>query len=839
MSKLLLKKLRQIIPALFLLSSISAFSQTTVKVEGTVTNNSDRQPVPYASVSMTSAADSKIVFGGMTDESGKFSIEVASGDYNVTVDQAGFETFYDIRSFSENTKGITVVLIPAMKEKELEGIVVQGTKPIYKVELDKKVYDVAQDLTARTGSLSDVLANVPSVSVDVDGTVNLRGNSNVKILIDGKPSAMLGITDTGDALKMIPADQVERIEVITNASARYEASGTAGIINIVTKKTQKRGITGSVQLQAGIPQSYGASVSLGYGKGNWSWFANAGFRYSKNKGKNNTDDTRYNAAAPSGIARHSIQKGESERERYGFNGNTGFNFDFDTQNSLTTSIGFRTNRGNSDNTKSYNDFIYYWEDPNHTGSFLSDANPDPIFTLRDENQHSSNHGFDGNMTYTHKFAKEGNTFTLDGNYNYSTDDSNSNIFDTDKGIQRTVGDNTQNSFTMKADYVLPFKEGSQFEAGARADYSKIKSNFVVDAFNSATDDWENLYDFTGVTDYESSVLAAYAQYGNTFGNFSFLAGLREETTYTKVNATGGISSSYNKTYTDLFPTLHLGYNLTKQSQLQFSYSRRIDRPRGRMLIPIFNYSDDRNTFRGNSNIMPNYTDSYELGYNLQKRNWGITPSVYYQRTHDVIQMYTSVDSLGNYSTMPVNVGYQDRFGGSLSYTFNPFKWWRMFGEFNFFSYKTVGQYEKDIFDKSDFSWNTRLNMTFKLPQSISAQVQGFYRGAMANGQNSSNGMLMLNLGLSKDVLNGQGTVLFNVRDILNSGTRKTKTHGTDNDGNDFYRYEEMQFRPRQFTLSFTYRFSKLPEDKKSKKQNNNSSEDSTDSIYGSDTSGIY
>ena len=831
MSKLLFEKLRQIIPVLFLTVSISVFSQTTIKVEGVVTGSSDKNPIPYASITMTRAGESKDVFGGMADNNGKFSIDVMPGEYNITVDQAGFETFYDIRSFSENTKGIVIVLDPAIKEKELEGVVIQGTKPIYKVELDKKIYDVTQDLTARSGSLSDVLANVPSVSVDVDGTVNLRGNSNVKIMIDGKPSAMLGITNTGDALRMIPADQIESIEVITNASARYEASGTAGIINIITKKTQKRGITGSIQVQGGIPQSYGTTLNLGYGKKTWSWFGNASFRYSKPKGINNNTYMGYNDDAPNGIDSLAIQRGKSIRERSNFNARTGFNVDIDNKNNLNVSAGYRTNRSNSHNNNTYNSYSYYFADPNNPDNFISDPNPNPIFSERNELQHGNSYGIDGNLTFTHKFDKEGSTFTLDGNYNYSTDDSNSNINDTSIGLQRTLTNNVRNSFTMKADYVLPLKKGSQFEAGARADYSKIKSDFAVDTFDPDADIWKNIPDFTGLTNYESSVLASYMQYGNTWGDFSFLAGLRTETTSTKVDATGGFSSSYDKTYTDLFPTLHLNYNFSDDDQLQFSYSRRIDRPQGRMLLPFFNYSDNKNTFHGNPDLKPNYTDSYELGYNIQKKSWSITPSVYYQRTNDIMQTFTFKDNEGSLATMPVNVGHQDRFGGNLSYQLNPYKWWRMFGEFNFFGYKNVGQYENQSYDKKDFSWNTRLNMTFKLPQSFNVQIQGFYRGAMATGQNSSKGMFMLSSGISKDILKGQGTILFNVRDLLNQGMRKMKTYGED-----FYRYSEQQYRPRQFTLSFTYRFSKMSENKRTKKQQNNdqdnSQQDENSDIYG-------
>ena len=223
------------------------FSQNIV-ITGTVTTNTN-QPVPFSSITLTNLEDTSKVFGGLADEKGKFTIKITPGEYELVVDQAGFDSFVDLKSLLQSTSLGNIKI--EQSSKELEEIVVEGKKPLYRVDLDKKVYDVSQDITAKTGTLSDVMQNVPSVNVDVDGTVSLRGNENVKILVDGKPSAMLGINDTAEALKSIPADMVEKIEVVTNASARYESSGTAGIINIVTKKNRKKGLIGSVQIYGG------------------------------------------------------------------------------------------------------------------------------------------------------------------------------------------------------------------------------------------------------------------------------------------------------------------------------------------------------------------------------------------------------------------------------------------------------------------------------------------------------------------------------------------------------------------------------------------------------------
>lgn len=792
------------------------FSQNIV-ITGTIITDNNR-PVPYSSITLTNLEDTSKVFGGLADEKGKFSVKVTPGEYELVIDQAGFDSYVDQKSLLQSTSLGNIKI--EQTAKELEGIVVEGRKPLYKVELDKKIYDVSQDLTAKSGTLSDVMQNVPSLTVDVDGTVSLRGNDNVKILVDGKPSAMLGINDTAEALKSIPADMVEKIEVVTNASARYESSGTAGIINIITKKNRKKGVTGSIQMSGGSPQSYGTSINLGYGKKKWNWFTNIGFRYGKNKGKEKKNYIGYDMNHL--MDENSLQDSKRNRERTSLNASTGFNFTFDEQNSLSTSVGYNYNTSNYLSTTHYNTTLY----PSLIQSL----------TERKERENRNNYGIDGNLNFTHNFFKKGNILTVDGFYSYNLKDSDSKIFDRIPGLN--TNDNTQTKIMLKSDYVLPFKEGSQLEAGMRADYSKIKSDFSLNEFKNNS--WVVNPDQTDNTVYQENILSSYLQYGNKWGGFSFLAGLREETSIIKV-VSRQANSTITKNYTDLFPTLHLNYDLTEKSQLQISYSRRIFRPDSRMLIPYKNISDDRNTRQGNPDLDPSYINSFELGYNLQQSNWGITPSLYYQRTQDPLQFITTSDPLGNLNTMPTNLGHENRYGGELSYSVNPYKWWKIFGDVNLFQYESYGNYsyEKintitgsttlvtENLDKKGFTWRTRMSMTVKLPENFNFQLQGNYMAPFKNGQNKSKEMYGMDLGISKDILKGQGTFLFNIQDVFDSKKRKFKTYG-----DDFYRYSEMQWRPRQFTLSFTYRFNnsndKRGNNKKNRQQNTDTNSDFDD-----------
>jgi outer membrane receptor protein involved in Fe transport len=798
---------KNILSLFCLVLCIFIFSQNIV-ITGTITTDNNI-PVPYSSISLTNLEDTSKIFGGLADEKGNFNIKVIAGEYELVVDQAGFDSYHDQKLFLQSTSLGNIKI--KQSAKELEEIVVEGKKPLYKVELDKKIYDVSQDLTAKSGTLSDVMQNVPSVNVDIDGTVSLRGNENVKILVDGKPSALLGINDTAEALKSIPADIVEKIEVVTNASSRYESSGTAGIINIITKKNRKKGLTGSIQILGGSPQSYGTSINIGYGRKKWNWFTNIGFSYGKNKGKEKKNYIGYGTNDI--IEENSLQDSKRNRERTTINANTGFNVTFDKQNSLSTSIGYNYSVNNNLSTTHYNTFWY--------PSLV------PIHTERKERENKNNYGIDGNINFTHNFIKKGNVLTVDGFYSYNLRNSDSRIYDRIPGINSN--DNTQTKIMLKSDYVLPFKEGSQLEAGMRTDYSKIKSDFSLNEFKDNS--WMLNPDQTDNTVYQENILSSYLQYGNKWEKLSFLAGLREETSIIKV-VSHQANSKITKNYTDLFPTLHLNYDITEKSQLQISYSRRILRPNSRLLIPYKNISDDRNTRQGNPDLNPSYTNSFEFGFNLQLTNWSITPSLYYQRTQDPLQFVTTSDQLGNLNTRPTNLGHENRYGGELSYSITPYRWWKIFGDVNLFQYKSYGNYtyEKinsvtesttlitENLDKKGFTWRTRINMTLKLLENFNFQLQGNYMAPFKNGQNKIKEMYGMDLGISKDILKSQGTFLFNVQDVFDSKKRKSNTYGED-----FYRYSEIQWRPRQFNLSFTYRFNKEKRnEKKNRSQNNNS-----------------
>lgn len=793
------------------------FSQNNkITITGTVVNSLDDSAVPYSSVSFVNSTDDKQVFGNLCDEKGNFKIEINSGEYRITVKQTGFETYYDLRNFTENTNVGKLSLDQTSKVKTLDNVVVTAKTPVYKVELDKRVYDVSQDLTAKSGTLSDVLQNVPSVSVDVDGTVSLRGNDNVTILIDGKPSALLGISNVADALKMIPSDMVEKIETITNASARYEASGTAGIINIVTKKNRKRGVTGSVEAFAGSPQLYGSNLNIGYGNNKFNWFANAGVRYSKAKGINDGNSINFDDAG--NVEERFSQNGKRGSESTGVNGSTGFNYNFDDLNSISATVNFR-----SSTESNLNKINYWYKFPTESAS------------VRKEYEDETDLGLGGNFGFVHLFKKgTEHKLTIDGSLNYSTEDGDSDIYESSinpsTGLyewQKSGNFNKQNNFMLKSDYIYPFKEGGQFEAGLRTDFKTNYNNFYLNNYDFGTETWSGDSQYTGITNYSENIYAAYAQYGNKFGGFSFLAGLRMEDSQIKVESAG--MSEIKKDYTKLFPTLHLNYNLNDDNQLQISYSRRIDRPRSRDLIPFFGVSDSKSIFSGNPDLNPSYTNSFEIGYSFQKNKLNLTPSLYYQRTEDQKQMFTSRIDDNIIKTMPVNAGYQDRFGGELAYSYNPFAWWRMFGQFNFFNYKNKGSYNTgtyvQTFDSDGFSWTTRLSMNFKPIKTNTIQIQGDYRGEQKTAQNIRKAMFGMNLAVSQEMLKGKGTLLFNVQDVFNSRKRKVESFGED-----FYREMEMQWRPRQFTLTFTYRFANPPKNNKknNRPQNGDGSDDFDD-----------
>lgn len=821
-------RLRNLFALIFICVCAGLNAQDLLEIRGKVLSK-DNKPVEYTTVSLESTEEG-VVAEGATDAKGNFVIEAKEGRYILVIEPMGYDAIEKEIELN-GTLDLGTFIVKGTETVSLDAAVVTAEKPIYKVELDKKVYDMANDPMSQGQSLSDALANVPSVQVDAEGNVSLRGNDNVKFLIDGKPSGMLGVSDVAEALKNIPAENVERIELVTNPSARYEASGSAGIINIVLKKGSNTGFNGSVTLNGGIPTMVGGNVNLNYKTKKYNIYTTLGTRYVDREGEGSAFMTSFNEGTNS-IKQYRATDRENNRIRRNYNIRLGGEYYLDDKNTLGLSAGYRYNNGNNNALVDYNYF-------DNSMTFLKHE-----YNRQDEKEIENN--FDLDFNYKHEFDKKGHEFVFTGRFSSQKEDEDGLVNGLTKELDKTTGiykdkitnritDNLedQKNVVLTADYVRPIGEKGKFELGARADFSDTKTDNRT-YFLQANGDYEADSRFFANVDNQQNVLAAYAQYGNAIGEkFQYFAGLRLENSDMKIkNYTNG--ENISKKYTDLFPTLTLNYKFTDKNEMQLSYSRRIRRPMGFMLMPFFSATDDRNVRKGNPDLNPTYTNSFELSYITSVGKLMVTPSLFYQRTTDMINQFQrkSQNDQGDniFITKPVNVGDEDRYGLDLTATYKPAKWWNLMFNVNLFGYKRTGYYEEinvekdpvtgvetEKVDPQDFSGDGfssrgRLSSNFTLPADFKIQVAGNYMGSIKTAQQKIEDNLSMDFSLSKDLFKKQATLTLNIRDVFNSRKREMTQYGAD-----YINYESMRWMKRSLNLSFTYRFKKTNEKEQRKR----------------------
>ncbi|WP_294278052.1 TonB-dependent receptor [uncultured Chryseobacterium sp.] len=811
----------------FVLSAAAlAFGQEKVGISGTVVNKSN-QPVPYASVTFSNKANKLLSDATLTDEKGQYKLEITPGNYDISIEAIDYKKNMvnkqitaagNIGAFSIEPEASATNL----KTQDIQGVVITApsTKP-YKVELDKRTYDPSQDIVSRGGNLQDVLSNVPSVSVDTDGTVSMRGSSNVRFLINGKPSALLGIDDGANALQSIPADQIERIEVITNPSSKFEASGTAGILNIILKKSKKTGFNGSVTGTVGYLPQTNLNTNLSWRKGGLTWFLNGGGGYRESKNTNRNNATYLRASAPLDRTQ-ADQESISKNKNNNYNASAGLVYDLSDKTSVNASGTVRT--FDSENTGNiFYDYRYL------NGTFSS--------TLRNNNGSNNNLAFQGDFGLDHKFDDKGQNLSVSLSLQRNRSYNDTDVLQTDNGafgLQNAIDQTTKNNTLIgKADYELPIGENSKLEAGYRIDINKnLYDNDVLQRY-SPLSDYFFLTDFTYNAKYKEMFNAAYVQFRSKIGKLGYQLGLRNEYSNIDIKYQNMNASSENidktKNYNNLFPSVFLSYEIAKDNQFLLNYSRRIDRPRSFFLIPNPSYTDNQNIFKGNIDLNPSYVDSYEVGYSISKNKFTINPTLYFRHSTDDVKMLVYTDGEA-FNTKPINLGTDDRYGLDLNFSLDATKWLKLLGNVDVFGYKTTGVYfdqsimsEPMSFEGSGLSTRARLTTTFKIDKTFNFQFQGFYRGGQKSQNMDRKDMYAINFGASKTVLDGNGTISFNIQDIFNTRAMRSLTKNSD-----FIRDSYMQWQPRQFALSFTYRFKqgeKIDQPKRKKDINSNAAGD--------------
>lgn len=762
--------------------------QKMVTIKGKILEKDTNAPLEYATVVFKNTTNPADLSGGITDASGNYSIEIKSGTYNVSFEYIGFKTeVLPNKSITDNQTFKTQYL--SIDAEALDEIEIIAEKTTVEIRLDKKIYNVGKDLTVRGGTVSDVLDNVPSVSVDVEGNVALRGNDNVRILINGKPSGLVGLNST-DALRQLPAESIEKVEVITSPSARYESEGTAGILNIILKRSKLEGLNGAITTNVGYNPSAGINGNINYRTGDINIFNTTGYSYREAPG-NSFTSTQYKSSG-----NFLDETNNFDRIRKGLTTNFGVEWYVNDSASLTTSVLYR----DSDDENSTTNLLEQFD--TNRNLLSTTVRLDPEFEEDKTIQYALN--------FQKNYSDSGHVLTFDFQYEDSSENENS-LVQVDNVISERVATlEDQQQILLQTDYVLPIGENSQFEAGYRGNFNTTSTDFQVELLDTDTNQFELSTDLTNLLNFKEYLNAVYTQYGTKINKFSFLLGLRLENTQLTIDQP--TTGDYNKrNFTGLFPTVNLNYEFSDRENLTLGYARRLRRPRGFFLNPFPSRSSVTNYFQGNPGLNPSYSGQFDLGYLKRFGKFTFNSSLYYAHATDVFNFVSfdtgdtaivNGESLPIIQRTPINLATEDRYGFEFTLTYNPSRNWRVNGNFNFFQNDTKGTTPNGLsLDNTNNSWFARINNKYTLPGEIDWQTNLNYRGPSEDAQTKSEGIFTTTMAFSKDLFGDSASIAFNVNDLFNSRKRQQNTTTPTFDA-----YSEYQWRERSFNLAFTYRF---------------------------------
>ena len=775
-----------------------------ITLSGKVIDQETQQPLEYATITLKNARFPDRLQGGITNDEGLFNFEIFPGRYTVTTEYISFEKDIKEGVVLRESKDLGTIAL-GMEVNSLNEVELVAERTEVEIRLDKRVYNVGKDITVRGGSVSDVMDNIPSVSVDVEGNISLRGNNNVRILINGKPSGLVGLSGP-DALRQLPAESIERVEVITSPSARYEAAGTAGILNIILKREELAGFNGSFILNGGTPTSYGGSASLNWRNKKLNVFTTTSYNNGKSLGGGVFNSEYFNGNQASTFTNETR---DYNRNRERFFINLGAEYYFDDNTSLTVSAFTRTSNNGSNNTTIIEDVALNGNILNRLGRY------------QDETEEDNSGQFTAN--FTKKFNDKGHELVIEFQSEESSEDESDFAYNTNVFDQTSSTEEKQKRQLLQLDYVYPIDENTQFEAGFRGNYSQQDTDYQVFDINGNESTLNT--DLTNYLGFTQNVNAAYTQFGKKINQFSYLLGIRMENT--KIVIDQRTADIYKeKKYTDWFPTLNLSYEFNERENITLGYSRRIRRPRSWSLNPFQSLTSLTFFRQGNPDLDPSYANSFDLGYLKRWDKFTLNGSVYYSTSKQVITRITeATGTIVRISDDPVidvpalrstsiNLAENNRTGTEFTLTYSPNRQVRISGNFNIFNSETIGTYEDQVFDAEIVSWFARINASFPLPFGITTQLRTFYRGPSANAQTESQGILSMSGAINKDLLNKKGTLSFRASDIFNSRRRKSTTL-TEN----FTNYTEFQWRQPTYIFTFTYR---INENKNSRKRSQRS-----------------
>lgn len=770
------------------------------KISGIVVDNKSETPMEFANIAIYNRTDSSLITGGITNANGQFEIpNIAYGDYFLEANFIGFEksTVEPITLNRQNRISNVGEIILSPSAVSLDEVSVVADKATVEYKLDKKVVNVSQVISAIGGTAVDVLQNTPSIQVDIEGEVSLRGSGNFTVLIDGRPSVLTG----SDALRQIPSSAIENIEIITNPSAKYEPDGTAGIINLVMKKNSMNGLNGIVNASIGSSEKYRGDFMFNYRMQKINFFLGADWRDETYLGSIHTKrETYYNDTTE-----YLNMDGSRNRIRQGnaIKGGTDIYLTDHTTLTLMGEVG---------NSKRSN------EGDGKTENFTVPASKH-IYSLDEEVSDRENDYYSLNMNFQHKFNDDGHRLEASAYYSSETgtDSEIEGELLADAGFipgteylsrVSTFETEDEQDIRLKLDYTNPFSKDGQFEAGFQSRMENEEEELDFRDYNQQSNEWVINDAYSSGTNFKRHIHAAYGTFSNKIGKLQYMGGLRGELTLREIkNTKTEKPSSLNRF--DFFPTAHLSYPLNEKTDVTSSYSRRINRPSGRDLDPTPNYYNRYSIRFGNPDLKPEYTNSYEIGM-LKRFGEGrsyVSADLFRRVTNNKIDRTTEQGENGVFYYYTDNFDKDYATGvevtGNLAYK----KWLIFNASANLFNYRITGDLNGESIDRESTNWGGRLNATFKLAENSRFQATAFFRGPSVSAQGDTEAMFFSDFSYRHEFLDKKLSATVSIRDPF--GTAKYE--GTSYDStflNSFRRERE----PRVVMLTLSYKINNFKDD---------------------------
>ena len=770
-------------------------------ITGMVLNERTDEPVEYAYIILYSKKDSAQVTGTITDKDGRFLLNnLQQGNYYVDVQYIGYKTHEeeDVKIDQPGKRIDLGTIFLGENVMVSDQISVEAERAPLTYEIDKKVINVSQQQTALSGTAVDVLENIPSVTVDIEGNVQLRGSGSFVVMIDDIPTVL----EPSDVLQQIPASTIEDIEIITNPSAKFDPDGTSGIINIKTKKNELRGFSGIANVNSGLDEKYGFDFILNFRKKSVNYYIGGNIDHNNYPGSSKTR----NWTSVNDTISYNNSTGSAGRLREGYDIRGGMDLFLSRQTLIN--LGFRF----GDHGHSHDSRLNYlvWTNP---GTEQYD------YTSKNESKRGGNR-VSFNLDFRHKFTEKDHELIGQVIYQSQTGEESSidelhDAYGQVSDGRKTTEDGPSSPLRLKLDYTLPLSEHYKLEAGYQSRLRNSTDKTTLSVYNIGSQQYELLPEYNRNINYKRNIHSLYAMNSGEFGSFGYQGGIRGEYTYRDISLTAQ-NEDYNLDRWDIFPTLHFSYKISEGQQTMLSYTKRIERPRGYHFEPFLTWMDAYNVRQGNPGIKPEYIDSYEMGYQTFFGKNLFSVEAYYRVTDNKIEHVESVYAPNVTLHSVDNVGTDYTFGTELMLNMDVTKIWNVNLMGNLYNYKIKGDLLGEPFSRESFNWTTRFNNNVNITKTMRFQANARYNSPTVTSQGTHEGFLSFDLALRQEFLSRTLSATLQVRDVF--GTSK---HESVSEGPDFYRYGSFTRKSPVVMLNLSYKLNNYKQDNRENEGNGN------------------